>query len=62
MSDRVVLSMKEVGHRLGVSPSFLYDEINRGKLSTIKLAKRRLVHVDDLAAYIAANRHEAKAA
>jgi hypothetical protein len=47
---------------LGVSQAFLYDEINRGKLVTVKLSKRRLVHVDDLNAYIAANRQAPKAA
>jgi excisionase family DNA binding protein len=62
MSDRVVLSMKEVAHRLGVSISFLYDEGNRGRLATVKMSKCRRVHVDDLAAYIAANRQCARAA
>lgn len=61
MSERVTLSTKEVAHRLGVSKAFIYLEIQRGKLATLTFGKRRLVHVADVDAYIAANRHEAKA-
>ena len=62
MADRVTLSPKEAAHRLGVSKSFLYLEMNRGKLASLTFGKRRLIHVDDLNAYIAANRHTASAA
>lgn len=62
MSDRVLYSLKEAAHRLGTSLSFVYDEVSRGKLATVKMGKCRRVHVDDLAAYIAANRQCARAA
>jgi len=58
-----LISVKEVAHRLGgVSLSFVYDEINRGKLVTIKLRKRRLVSVADFDAYIAAGRQGGQSA
>lgn len=62
MSEPVLLSLKQVAYRLGTSLSFVYDEASRGKLATVKMGKCRRVHVDDLAAYIAANRQCARAA
>lgn len=56
MPERLTLSMKELAHMLGVSPAFLYNEINRGKLKTIKFGKRRLILREDVDAYIAAHR------
>jgi excisionase family DNA binding protein len=62
MNDRINLSMKEAAHRLGVSKAFLYLELSRGNLASLKFGKRRLLTVTDLEAYQAAHRHEAKAA
>lgn len=56
MENRVTLSPKEAAHRLGISKSFLYLEMNRGNLASLSFGKRRLIHVDDLAAYVAAQR------
>lgn len=60
--QRVAHSIRETAQRLGVSKAFLYLEMQRGRLATIKVGKRRLVRVEDEAAYLAANRQLPKAA
>ena len=62
MPDRIAYSIDETAHRLGVSRAFLYLEIDRGKLATVKVGKRRLVRVEDEAAYLTAHRQTARAA
>lgn len=59
MLTRVTLSPKQAAAVLGVSVAYLYKEMGRGRLTTLTFGKRRLIHQDDLAAYIAANRHTA---
>ena len=59
MADKLVISMKEAAHRLGVSLAFLYDQRTAGKFPTIQLGKRRLVAVADLEAYLVGNRESA---
>jgi excisionase family DNA binding protein len=36
-------SINQAATRLGISRSLLYSEINRGRLHTVKVGKRRLV-------------------
>lgn len=59
MSTRVTHTPKEAAGILGVSVAFLYKEMGRGKLSSLAFGARRLIHQDDLNAYIAANRETA---
>jgi len=56
MSTRVTLTPKEAANTLGVSVAYLYKEMGRGRLPTLAFGRRRLIHQDDLNAYIAANR------
>jgi excisionase family DNA binding protein len=56
---RVTLTPKEAAAALGVSVAHLYKEMGKGRLTTLLFGKRRLIHQDDLSAYIAANRHTA---
>lgn len=60
--EPLAVSMAEAARRLGVSRTFLYEEVGRGRLPTIKLAKRRLVAVADLGNYLCAHREMPKAA
>jgi len=62
VSDRIAYSIAETAHRLGVSRSFLYLELDRGKLASCKIGGRRLVRVADADAYLAAHAEQAKAA
>jgi excisionase family DNA binding protein len=48
MSYPVAPSLKEVAFRLGVPTSFVYKELERGRLGSLKLGKRRLGPVSDL--------------
>ncbi len=56
MSDRITHTIDETAQRTGLSRSFLYLEMKRGKLATIKVGKCRRVHVADEAAYLQAHR------
>ena len=56
MSSRVTHTPKEAAHILGVSVAWLYKEMGRGHLPTITFGRRRLIHQDDLNAFLAANR------
>ncbi len=53
-NERRAYTMGEVAALLGMSVATLYAERARGRLQTIKLAGRRLVTREALAAYIAA--------
>lgn len=50
-----LLSIGQVASQLGVGRSLVYAEIRGGNLPTVRVGGRRLVSVDALAAYIAAN-------
>ena len=56
MSTRVTLTPKEAAHTLGVSVAWLYKEMGRGHLPTLTFGRRRLIHQDDLRAFVEANR------
>jgi len=55
MADRIAFSVAEMAKRTGLSRSFLYLEIEAGRLQTLKIGKRRLVRVEDEASYLAAH-------
>jgi len=55
MSDQLAISVREAAHRLGISKSLLYLEIEKGKINSVKLGKRRLIRVVDAEAYLTAN-------
>jgi excisionase family DNA binding protein len=50
--ERLAYSMEDAAKAAGVSRSFIYTEAAAGRLVTRKLGKRRLVHIDDLNAWI----------
>lgn len=52
MSTRVTMVPKEAADILGVSVAFIYKEM--GRLTSLKFGARRLIHQNDLNAYIAA--------
>lgn len=60
MSTRVTLTPKEAADILGVSIAFLYKEMVRGRLATLKFGARRLIHRNDLDAYIDKHREDAR--
>jgi excisionase family DNA binding protein len=62
MADKIAFSIDEMAERVGLSRSFLYEELKAGKLATVKIGKRRLGRAEDEAAYLAAHRQDAKAA
>ncbi|KPM53345.1 hypothetical protein ACG83_21665 [Frankia sp. R43] len=51
--DRLLLSTPDAAARLNIGRSTLYDLIRSGALPTVKIGRRRLVAVDDLARYAA---------
>ncbi|MGO9181093.1 MAG: helix-turn-helix domain-containing protein [Candidatus Limnocylindrales bacterium] len=48
-----LLGIAEAAAILGVSRTFLYAEINAGRIRTIKARRRRLVAASAIAAYVA---------
>jgi excisionase family DNA binding protein len=56
MADAIALSVKETARQTGLSRSFLYLEIGRGKLQTLKIGNRRLVRTADITAYLDAHK------
>ncbi len=57
--DRKLLSIPEVVEQTGLGRSTLLKEMYAGRLRSVKVGARRLVHADDLAAwldYLRANR------
>jgi excisionase family DNA binding protein len=62
VNDRIAYSIVETAHRLGVSRSFVYLELNRGKLASVKIGGRRLIRTVDADAYLAVHQQLAQAA
>ena len=60
LTDRLTYTMGEAAGLLGISVATAYDERARGRLQTIKLAGRRLVTREALAAYIAAAQRDTR--
>ena len=57
------LSPRKVAESLGVSPSFVYAEIKAGRMPHVRLGARRIiVEVSQLDAYLALRRWSARAA
>lgn len=56
MIEAVAFSIDDMARRTGLSRSFLYTEMQAGKLTTIKVGRRRLVRAVDEAAYLEAHR------
>jgi excisionase family DNA binding protein len=52
MSDRLLISQKEACQRLGVSRPTLITEIEAGRLSYVRVGKRRKFTPQELAAYV----------
>jgi excisionase family DNA binding protein len=53
--DRLVLTVAEAGHLLGISRAFAYELVARGDLPVIRLGRRRLVPKVALLALVEAN-------
>lgn len=58
-ADAVCRSVREQARRIGVSKSFLFEEIRIGRLASIKIGRRRLIADTDITNYIAARRKRA---
>lgn len=52
-SPRIAYSIDDVIHLVGLSRQTVYNEINRGRLKTFTVGKRRLVSPDALSGWIA---------
>jgi excisionase family DNA binding protein len=50
--DRLAYSPEEAARLTGVSRAFLYLEMQREKLRTVKIGRRRLVRREDLLAWL----------
>jgi len=55
VTNRTAITIDEMAARTGLSRAFLYLEIKAGRLKTLKIGRRRLVRVEDEAAYLAAH-------
>lgn len=51
--ERLLLSTPDAAARLNIGRSTLYDLIRAGRLATVRVGRRRLVPVEDLARYVA---------
>ena len=49
---RVTLSIDEARNATGLGRNSIYQAIAAGKLRSVKLGRRRLIRVEDLAAFI----------
>ena len=52
-----LLSVKATSRYLGLSPSVLYDLINRGEIAHVMIGSRRYISRDQISAYIETNTH-----
>lgn len=57
--DRLAYSPEEAARITGVSRAFLYLEMQRGRLSSVKIGRRRLVRRSDLLAWVGEAEHAA---
>ena len=57
-NDRITYGIEDAYHQLGVSRSTLYQLIQSGELSSIKVGKRRLVSRHALEQFIARKERE----
>ncbi len=58
-NERLSYSPEEAASLTGVSRAFLYLEMQRGKLASIKIGRRRLIRRADLLAWMGEARHAA---
>ncbi|WP_293809376.1 helix-turn-helix domain-containing protein [uncultured Bosea sp.] len=56
---RLAYSPEEAARLTGVSRAFLYLEMQRGKLTSIKIGRRRLIRRSDLLAWVGEAEHAA---
>ncbi len=50
--DRVLLSVPEAAHRLGIGRSFLYELIAGGKIETLTIGRLRKISVQALTEFV----------
>ncbi len=53
--NRMALGVPELAERLGISAGFLWEEIARGRIATIRLGRRVLVSLDEAKRYLESN-------
>jgi excisionase family DNA binding protein len=58
IEEPLLLSRRQAAQRLGIGISTMETIMRRRDIATVKVGGRRLIAVDDLVAYIAANRQE----
>lgn len=56
---RLAYSPEEAARITGVSRAFLYLEMQRGKLTSVKIGRRRLIRRSDLLAWVGEAEHAA---
>lgn len=56
---RVAYSLDEVAHSLGLSRRTMYELMDTGRLSTVKLGRRRLVPAQELERLLQPQEHAA---
>ena len=52
MADEVLLSIPEAARRLSVGMTVMYELVRTKKVASIKLGRRRLIHVKSLDAFV----------
>jgi excisionase family DNA binding protein len=61
MDDQMLLSVDETCQRLGISRWSLYRQINTGKLTSVKIGRRRLISPRAVTDFIRQREEEAQA-
>ncbi len=58
MSDEILVTIEDAGHRLGLGRSLTYELVLRGALRSIKIGRARRVPVAALEEFVAQLREE----
>jgi excisionase family DNA binding protein len=52
MNDKMLLTIQEAAHRIGLGRTFTYDLIRRGELRSLKIGGARRVAVADIEDFV----------
>ena len=52
MDDKLLLTIQEAAHRIGLGRTFTYDLIRRGELRSLKIGAARRVAVADVEEFV----------
>lgn len=59
--SKILLTVPEVAHRLGLGRSFIYQLVMKGEIRSIKLGRARRIPVDALEQFVSARIEEYEA-